>query len=102
MEWHQVLIQPLITEKSTEVLGNTESKCICYPFEVNGKATKTEIKLAVQKMVHDLFEKEIKVQRVNTAKMPGKIRKRGRFVGKSSDRKKAYIYVNQEDAFEII
>ena len=49
------------------------------------KATKTEVKEAVQKLF------QVKVESVRTATFAGKQRRRGRMVGYRSDWKKAFV-----------
>ena len=54
-------------------------------FEVSSKATKTQIKEAVQQIF------KVKVSDVRTANFPGKMRRRGQTEGYRRDWKKAYI-----------
>ena len=54
-------------------------------FQVAPKATKTEIKEAVQAVF------KVKVASVRTANYPGKERRRGKFTGYRPDWKKAYV-----------
>ena len=54
-------------------------------FEVASKATKTEIKEAVQTIF------KVKVDTVRTANFLGKERRRGKFTGFRPDWKKAYV-----------
>jgi large subunit ribosomal protein L23 len=54
-------------------------------FEVAAKATKTEVKEAVQTIF------KVKVDSVRTANFAGKERRRGRFAGFRPDWKKAYV-----------
>jgi len=56
-----------------------------YVFEVAEKATKTEVKQAVE----TLFK--VKVSSVRTAIVEGKERRRGKFTGYRPDWKKAYV-----------
>ena len=76
--------QPLITEKSTlirEVDGT-------YCFRVHINANKLEIARAIEK----LFEKDkVKVASVRTARVRGKVKRMGRFVGRRPDWKKAWV-----------
>ena len=67
----QIIRRPLITEKSTieRELGNIVT------FQVAPRATKPQIKHAVE----TLFD--VKVLQVRTARMRGKPRRVGRFVG---------------------
>ena len=76
-----VLRRPLITEKTTIIRegGNT------LVFQVANDANKIDIKRAVEKLLG------AKVQSVRTAMNHGKVKRQGRFVGRRSDWKKAYV-----------
>ncbi len=78
---YQILRRPVITEKG---LGIKETQHTLV-FEVASRATKTEIKEAVQTIF------KVKVDSVRTANFPGKERRRGRFTGFRPDWKKAYV-----------
>jgi len=78
---YQIIRKPLITEKGLGV-KETEQTLV---FEVNAKATKTEVKEAVQQIF------KVKVATVRTANFQGKERRRGRFAGYRPDWKKAYV-----------
>ena len=78
---YQIIRKPVITEKGLGV-KETESTLV---FEVAARATKTEVKEAVQTIF------KVKVASVRTANFPGKERRRGRFVGNRPDWKKAYV-----------
>ena len=78
---YQVIRRPLITEKGMGVKETQET----LVFEVDMKATKTEVKQAVEALF------KVKVAAVRTASMEGKERRRGRFAGYKSDWKKAYV-----------
>jgi large subunit ribosomal protein L23 len=78
---HTVIRRPLITEKGLGV-KETENTLV---FEVAAKATKTEVKQAVE----SLFK--VKVSAVRTANVLGKERRRGKFAGFRPDWKKAYV-----------
>ena len=78
---YQILRKPVITEKGLGV-KETESTLV---FEVSAKATKTEIKEAVQKTF------KVKVDSIRTANFAGKERRRGKFSGFRPDWKKAYV-----------
>jgi len=77
----QIIRRPIITEKG---LGIKELQRTLV-FEVAAKATKTEVKEAVQSIF------KVKVDAVRTANFPGKERRRGRFSGYRPDWKKAYV-----------
>ena len=78
---YQIIRRPVITEKGLGV-KETESTLV---FEVATRATKTEVKEAVQQIF------KVKVDSVRTATFPGKERRRGRFAGFRRDWKKAYV-----------
>ena len=78
---YQIIRRPLITEKGQGV-KDREGTLV---FEVAGKATKTEVKEAVQKIF------KVKVDSVRTATFQGKERRRGKFAGYRPDWKKAYV-----------
>ena len=78
---YQIIRRPVITEKGLGVKENEGT----LVFEVASKATKTEVKEAVQKIF------KVKVDSVRTAIFQGKERRRGKFAGYRPDWKKAYV-----------
>ncbi len=78
---YQIIRRPVITEKG---LGIKETQATLV-FQVAPKATKTEIKEAVQSIF------KVRVDSVRTATFQGKERRRGRFAGYRPDWKKAYV-----------
>lgn len=87
---YQILRRPVITEKG--MMAKEEDpkrkggpKSGQLVFEVASRATKTEIKEAVQKIF------KVKVVSVHTANFQGKERRRGKFTGYRPDWKKAYV-----------
>lgn len=78
---YDILIAPIVTEKSMLLTGEKK-----YTFEVDRKATKDEIRQAVEQA----FE-GVKVKRINTINMKGKTRRMGAHVSKGSDWKKAVV-----------
>lgn len=98
LEPHQIILRPLVTEKSTHQSTRStrrhedQPKQIgdAYSFEVNPWATKDEIKAAVE----ELFD--VKVEKVRTQNRQGK-KKRYRFrVGRLSHWKKAIVTLTAE------
>ena len=82
---YQIIRRPVITEKG---LGVKESESTLV-FEVSSKASKTEIKNAVQSIF------KVKVDAVRTANFVGKERRRGKFTGYRPDWKKAYVRLKE-------
>ena len=79
----EVIIKPIITERSSEDLQ--EGK---YTFKVNKKATNVDVANAVEKLFG------VKVLRVNTITVKGKEKRVGRNVGRTSDWKKAIVTID--------
>lgn len=78
-----IIIKPIITEKS-----NMEMQAGKYTFEVNKKATKVDVKRAVEKLFN------VKVLKVNTINVSGKEKRVGINVGKTADWKKAIVSID--------
>ena len=94
MDARDVIVAPLITEKS--MAGTLVQQ---YAFEVNPRATKTQIRLAVQ----EIFK--VDVIKVNTVNVAGKLKnfaRRGvRTSGKQSDWKKAVVTLKPGQKIEL-
>ena len=78
-----IIKRPFITEKS-----NAEVASGKYTFIVDVDATKTEIKLAVEKLF------QVKVLKVNTLNYEGKIKRMGVHQGPRADWKKAVVKID--------
>lgn len=85
MRLERVIRRPMITEKST---GLRDDKNV-VAFEVDLRANKIEIRRAVEEQF------KVKVAEVRVARMHGKVRRQGRFVGRRPDWKKAYVRVKE-------
>jgi len=91
---YQIIRRPVITEKGLNAKAEDPKqkngpKSGQLVFEVAGKATKTEIKEAVQTIF------KVKVESVRTALFQGKERRRGKFAGYRPDWKKAYVRLKE-------
>ena len=86
IQYYDVIIRPVITEKSMADMGEKK-----YTFLVHPEANKTQIKEAVEKM----FE-GTKVKSVNTINSDGKKKRRGMVVGKTAKTKKAIVALTEE------
>ncbi len=82
--------RPIVTEKATFLMEQNK-----YTFEVTPKATKTQIKAAIE----DLFS--VSVVKINTANPPRKKRRVGRFVGFKPQYKRAVVTVASGDEDKI-
>lgn len=87
----KILYQALISEKAT-TLHETAN---CYPFRVASTANKLQIKKAVEQAFN------VKVLNVATINVKGKTKKLGRYEGRRSDWKKAFVWLKPEDKIEL-
>ncbi len=83
---YQIIRRPIITEKG---LGVKELQHTVV-FEVSSRATKTQIKEAVQQIF------SVKVVAVRTSHFAGKMRRRGQDEGFRRDWKKAYVKLSAD------
>lgn len=81
----QIILEPLITEKMSN-LQDDQNK---VAFVVERAANKIEIRKAVE----DRFE--VKVEKVSTVQMKGKVKRQGRFEGRRSGWKKAIVTLRE-------
>jgi large subunit ribosomal protein L23 len=88
---YTVLKGPVITEKSAMLGTDTKST---VAFWVDLKASKPEIKRAIE----GLFK--VKVDSINTNRMPGKVKRMGKHAGRTSTRKKAYVTLKEGESIE--
>ena len=81
MKLTAVIKRPLVTEKTT--ILREDGRTIV--FEVARDANKVEIKHAIEQLLG------AKVESIRTSISHGKIKRQGRFAGRRSDWKKAYV-----------
>jgi large subunit ribosomal protein L23 len=91
MEAHYVIKQPILTEKSTFAMNEKGQ----YSFLVDPRATKDQIKKAIQ----DLYK--VKVIRVNTQVRKGKFRRMRTGLTQESTTKKATVRLAEGQAIEL-
>jgi len=91
----QIILKPVITERSA-MMKEADGK---FVFEVDPRANKREIKNAVEKLFG------VTVLKVRTAILYGKPKttfmRAGRFTGRRSDRKKAYVTLAKGENIDI-
>ncbi len=78
--------RPIVTEKATILLGENQ-----YTFDVDPKATKPEIKAAIEQLF------DVKVVKVNTLAPPLKKRRVGKFAGHRPHYKRAFVTLAKGD-----
>ncbi len=91
MRLEQVIRRPLLSEK---VMEQKETENI-VAFEVDSRANKIEVKKAVEAQF-----KDVKVEDVRILRGHGKVRRQGRWVGRRSDWKKAYVRLREGSKIE--
>jgi large subunit ribosomal protein L23 len=78
---HEIIKRPVITEK-TSIQKEIANQ---LTFEVDRRANRIEIKQAIESAF------KVRVAKIQTMQVRGKIKRRGRFVGKRRDWKKAIV-----------
>lgn len=81
----EIILRPLITEKSTRLKDSDRIVC----FEISPEANKIEVKKAVEQLF------KTKVERVTIVNLRGKVKRLGRNIGRTKDRKKAYVKLKE-------
>ena len=90
MEARDILIKPIVTEKSTALMEERK-----YTFRVPLSATKIQIRQAVEQIF------KVKVQAVNTMRYEGKMKRLGRTQGRRSDWTKAVVTLKPGETIEL-
>lgn len=90
MLYNDLIIKPVITEKSTIQKENDNT----VTFEVAKSANRIEVKKAIESLFN------VKVDSVRTINITGKIKRRGRVLGKRRDWKKAIVTLSPGERIE--
>lgn len=77
---YDIVIRPIITERSMEEMAEKK-----YTFEVHKDSNKAEVKKAIEKLFG------VSVEKVNTVNVSGKMKRMGRYEGKTRSWKKAIV-----------
>ena len=85
MKNFDIIIRPIITEQS--MLEMEDNK---YTFEVAKTSNKSEIKKAIESIF------SVKVAKVNTMNMTGKVKRQGMNIGKRPNWKKAIVTLTDD------
>jgi len=83
---YNIIVRPLVTEQGMHFASTRNA----YSFEVNRRANKAQIRNAVEKIYG------VKVEKVRTANLKGKYRRRGRSAGVTASWKKAVVYLEPD------
>jgi large subunit ribosomal protein L23 len=89
---YETLKKPLLTEKGM-ILRDTDN---CYTFVVAKTATKYEIRDAVEAIF------KVKVEKIATIPLRGKVKRMGRYAGKRPDLKKALVTLKKGDKIDAV
>ena len=82
---HDIIIKPIVTEKSMSDME--EGK---YTFKVDRRINKSEIKKAIENVFG------VKVEKVNTMNMQGKLKRQGAHEGRTPNWKKAIVTLKED------
>jgi large subunit ribosomal protein L23 len=82
---YDVILKPVISERSMD-----DAAVKKYTFKVATNANKTEIKAAVEEAFG------VEVIRVNVMNIDGKVKRQGKYVGKTASYKKAIVTLSEK------
>ncbi len=87
-----IIKTPVITEKALMAKEESQDARQLLTFRVDRRATKPEIKSAVETIF------QVKVHQVRTVNYMGKMARRGRYEGRKPSWKKAYVTLKQGES----
>lgn len=82
---HDIILKPIITEESMDNMADGK-----YTFMVDKRATKSDIKSAIEKVFN------VEVKKVNTINMYGKEKRMGVHIGRRPSWKKAIVTLTED------
>ncbi|KRM93154.1 50S ribosomal protein L23 [Lentilactobacillus senioris] len=85
MESRDIILRPVVTEESTSKMDDKR-----YTFDVDLRATKTQVKKAIE----DIFD--VQVVKVNIMNVRGKLKRQGRYSGYTKKRRKAIVTLSAD------
>jgi large subunit ribosomal protein L23 len=91
MDPHQVIIRPVISEKSYNLI-ETENQ---YTFQVDRRANKNQVKRAVEEAF------DVKVHKVNTTNVKSKPKRQGLTRGRTASWKKAVVRLAEGERIDL-
>ncbi|HLV43402.1 MAG TPA: 50S ribosomal protein L23 [Aggregatilineales bacterium] len=80
MNPHDVILAPVLSEKAVSVIDSGK-----YTFFVHPQANRTQIKEAIETVF------EVGVTKINLVKVSGKVKRQGKYQGRTADRLKAIV-----------
>ena len=91
MDPHQIIIRPVISEKSYNLIESEGQ----YTFQVDRRANKNQIRRAVESAF------DVRVQKVNTVNVRSKPKRQGLTRGRTATWKKAVVKLVEGDRIEL-
>jgi len=88
---HDIILAPIVSEKSYQLIEDNNT----YTFEVDPKASKGQIRDAVEQVFG------VKVLRVNTMNRQGKLKRYGRKMGRRKNVKRAVVTLAEGDSIDL-
>ena len=85
-----IIKYPIITDKATRLLANNQ-----YSFVVDPKSDKPTIKSAIEYLF------DVKVIKINTAHLPKKKKRVGKYIGWKPQYKKAIVSLSEGDVINL-
>ena len=101
MDAYTIIRRPVVSEKSHRIMNEKKTKVgdkrlNQYTFEVDSRATKPQIKTAVEKIF------EVRVVKVNTMHVVGKLKRVGAAPqGRTRSWKKAVVTLDQDSTIQV-
>ena len=89
----EIIKRPILTERATE-LSDRYNQVV---FEIHHKANKHQVREAIEYLYP-----EVKVTKVRTSIIPGKLKRRGQSIGKRSNWKKAIVSLREDDVIDFL
>ena len=86
----QIIKYPIITDKATRLLENNQ-----YSFIVDRYSDKSTIKAAIEYLFN------VKVNKVNTCRLPRKKKRVGKYIGWKPQYKKAIVSLREGDVINL-
>ena len=91
MDPHQIIIRPVISEKSYNLI-ETQNQ---YTFQVDKRANKSQIKRAIENAF------DVRVHKVNTVNVKSKPKRQGFYRGRTAQWKKAVVRLAEGETIEL-
>ena len=98
MDAYTIIRRPVVSEKSHRIMDEKvgDARLNQYTFEVDSRATKPQIKAAVEKIF------EVRVVKVNTMHVVGKLKRVGAAPqGRTRSWKKAVVTLDQDSTIQV-